>query len=85
MERVQRIVVNLGKLLVALGWSAFWLMVARLHLLTRDWVGVIATVAVAGIPILLLGRSYLPSGVIKAHVIQPARSSGGGQGSAAND
>lgn len=85
MDWVQRLVVNLGKLVVALGWSAFWLMVARLHLLTNDWVGLIATVAVASIPILLLGRSYLPSGVIKAHLIQPARSSGGGQGSASNE
>lgn len=76
---------NIGKLAVALGWAAFWLMVARLHLLTSDWVGVFATVTVASIPILLLGRSYLPTAALKAYVIEPARGSVGGQGRASNE
>lgn len=85
MARFERLVVILGKLAVAFGWAAFWLMVARLHLLTQDWVGVIATVIVASIPILLLGRSYLSAAALKAHVIGPARDSIGGQGRASNE
>lgn len=85
MDGLRLLVVNVGKLVVALGWAAFWLMVARLHLLTQDWVGAIATVAVGSIPMLLFGRSYLPSTVFKAHLVESARGRVGGRGRTSNE